>query len=74
MCLKIFPKKILFEKFPKIPFKESMNKYGTDKPDLRNPLIIQDISEIFVREDVKFEIFKKLYKSGSLIKAINKKN
>ena len=63
-------KKILFEKFPKIPFKESMNKYGTDKPDLRNPLIIHDISEIFVREDVKFEIFKKLHKSGSLIKAI----
>ena len=63
-------KKILFEKFPKIPFKESMNKYGTDKPDLRNPLIIHDVSEIFVREDVKFEIFKKLHKSGSLIKAI----
>ena len=63
-------KKILFEKFPKIPFKESMNKYGTDKPDLRNPLIIHDISEIFVREDVTFEIFKKLHKSGSLIKAI----
>ena len=63
-------KKILFEKFPKIPFKESMNKYGTDKPDLRNPLIIYDISEIFIREDVKFEIFKKLHKSGSFIKAI----
>ena len=63
-------KKLLFEKFPKIPFKESMNKYGTDKPDLRNPLIIHDISEIFVREDVTFEIFKKLHKSGSLIKAI----
>ena len=63
-------KKILFEKFPRIPFKESMNKYGTDKPDLRNPLLIYDISEIFSRNDVKFEIFKKLLKSGSLIKAI----
>ena len=63
-------KKMIFEKFPRIPFKESMNKYGTDKPDLRNPLLIQDISEIFGRDDVKFEIFKKLFKSGSLIKAI----
>ena len=63
-------KKMIFEKFPRIPFKESMNKYGTDKPDLRNPLLIHDISEIFGRDDVKFEIFKKLFKSGSLIKAI----
>ena len=63
-------KKIMFEKFPKIPFQESMDKYGTDKPDLRNPLLIFDISEIFKRDDVKFEIFKKLFKSGSLIKSI----
>ena len=67
-------KKMMFEKFPRIPFKESMNKYGTDKPDLRNPLLVYDISEIFSREDVKFEIFKKLLKSGSLIKAIVTKN
>ena len=38
----------------------SLKKYGTDKPDLRNPLIIQDITEIFVRDDVKFDIFKNL--------------
>ncbi len=63
-------KKLIFEKFPRIPFNESMNIYGTDKPDLRNPLLIYDISEIFNRDDVKFEIFKKLYKSGSLIKSI----
>ncbi len=62
--------KIIFEKFPRIPLKDSMNKYGTDKPDLRNPLLIHDISNIFGREDVKFEIFKKLFKTGSLIKAI----
>ena len=47
-----------------------MKKYATDKPDLRNPLLIYDISEIFKRDDVKFEIFKKLLKSGSLIKSI----
>ena len=40
-------KKIISEKFPRIPFDESMKKYGTDKPDLRNPLIIQDISTLF---------------------------
>ena len=37
-----------------------MLKYGSDKPDLRNPLIINDITEIFLRDDVTFEIFKKL--------------
>ena len=63
-------KKIMFENFPKIPFNEAMDKYGTDKPDLRNPLIIHDISKIFIREDVKFEIFNKLIKSGSVAKAI----
>ena len=36
-----------------------MIKYGTDKPDLRNPLVINDITEIFKRDDVKFDIFKK---------------
>ncbi len=67
---KFSEKKIVFEKFPRIPFREAISKYGTDKPDLRNPLIINDISQIFSRDDVKFEIFKKLFKSGSLIKAI----
>ena len=51
-----------------------MIKYGTDKPDLRNPLIINDITEIFLRDDVKFEIFKKLVKSGSKVRCIITKN
>ena len=63
-------KKILEEKFPKIPFKEAMKKYGTDKPDLRNPLIIYDITRIFERDDVQFDIFKKLVKSGAVVRAI----
>ena len=63
-------KKILFNKFPRIKYKESMLKYGSDKPDLRNPLIINDITEIFLRDDVKFEIFKKLVKSGSKVRCI----
>ncbi len=67
-------KKLLQIKFPRIPYKESMIKYGTDKPDLRNPLIINDITEIFSREDVKFDIFKKLVKSGSKVRCIITKN
>ncbi len=63
-------KRLLEKKFPRIPFKESMIKYGTDKPDLRNPLVINDITEIFLRDDVKFEIFKKLVKSGSKVRCI----
>jgi len=67
-------KKIISEKFPRIKFSDSMLNYGTDKPDLRNPLIIKDVTEIFSREDVKFEIFKKLVKSGSIVRAIVTKN
>ena len=62
--------KILSESFPRISYKESMEKYGTDKPDLRNPLQIKDITKIFTREDVKFDIFKKLVKSGAFVKTI----
>ncbi len=67
-------KKILYNKFPRISYKEAMLKYGTDKPDLRNPLEINDITEIFFRDDVKFDIFKKLVKSGSLVRCIVAKN
>ncbi len=67
-------KKFLHEKFPKIPYEDAMLKYATDKPDLRNPLEIYDLTEIFHREDVKFEIFKKLVKSGSIVRSIITKN
>ena len=63
-------KKITNEKFPRISYEEAMMKYGTDKPDLRNPLIIHDLTSLFTREDVKFDIFKKLVKSGSFVRAI----
>ena len=71
---KFSTKKILFEKFPRITFKDAILKYGSDKPDLRNPLEICDLTSIFTREDVKFEIFKKLVKSGSIVRAIKTKN
>ena len=63
-------KKIINKVFPRIPYEQSMLKYGTDKPDLRNPLVISDASEIFKREDVKFEIFKKLVSKGNIARSI----
>jgi len=67
-------KKLMFDKFPKISYADAMLNYGSDKPDLRNPLIINDITEIFTRDDVSFEIFKKLVKSGSKVRCIVTKN
>ena len=67
-------KKLLYDKFPKISYADAMLNYGSDKPDLRNPLLINDITEIFTREDVSFEIFKKLVKSGSKVRCISTKN
>ncbi len=61
---------IPYKKFPKITFEDAMLKYGTDKPDLRNPLLIYDVSEIFKREDVKFDIFKNLVKKGNVVRAV----
>jgi aspartyl-tRNA synthetase len=63
-------KKLMNEKFPRIPYEEAMLKYGSDKPDLRNPLLIYDLTNIFMREDVSFEIFKKLVKTGSKVRCI----
>jgi len=71
---KFSSKKILQDKFPRIPYKEAIEKYGTDKPDLRNPLVIEDITNVFERDDVKFDIFKKLVKAGAKVKAIVTKN
>ena len=71
---KFSTKRIINEKFPRIPYQEAMKKYGTDKPDLRNPLIIHDLTYLFNRDDIKFDIFKKLVKSGSIVRAIITKN
>ncbi len=67
-------KRLMYDIFPKIPYSEAMIKYGSDKPDLRNPLLINDITEIFSREDVSFDIFKKLVRSGSKVRSITTKN
>ena len=67
-------KKLQSENFPRISFEEAMKKYGTDKPDLRNPLIIYEVTNLFSREDVKFDIFKKLVQKGANVRAIITKN
>ena len=56
--------------FTRIKYKDSMLKYGTDKPDLRNPIKIFDVTEIMNREDVKLDIFKKSIAKGAIVRAI----
>ena len=67
-------KKIMYEKFPRIKYEDAMLKYGTDKPDLRNPLVIQNVTEIFKRNDVSLDIFKNLISKGSEVRCIVTKN
>ena len=71
---KFSKKKIENSKFPRITYENAMLKYGTDKPDLRNPLEICDLTKLFIRDDVNFEIFKNLVKKGSIVRAIVTKN
>jgi aspartyl-tRNA synthetase len=57
-------------KFPLIPYKDAMLKYGTDKPDLRNPLVISDVTDEFNEASVTFNAFKNLIKAGGVVRAI----
>ena len=56
--------------FPRITHADSMLKYGNDKPDLRNPLIICDVTEVFCRSDVEFRAFKSVIEGGGVVRAI----
>jgi aspartyl-tRNA synthetase len=51
--------------FPRIPYSEALLKYGSDKPDLRNPIVIADVGDVFARDDVEFKAFK-----GKTVRAI----
>ncbi len=57
-------------KFPRIAFAEAMLKYGSDKPDLRNPIVIADVTEEFAAESVTFNAFKNVIKGGGVVRAI----
>ncbi len=54
--------------FPRIPHAEAMLKYGSDKPDLRNPLLVSDVSEHFRASG--FGLFEKIVGSGGVVRAI----
>ena len=57
-------------KFPRIAYRDSMLRYGNDKPDLRNPLIIADVSQEFAAESVTFNAFRNVVRSGGVVRAI----
>ncbi len=63
-----FSRKSVDKDFPRITYKEAMLKYGSDKPDLRNPLLISDVTEIF--RDSGFNIFKSNIERGMVVRAI----
>ncbi len=54
--------------FPRIPYAEAMLRYGTDKPDLRNPLQIADANPVFADSD--FALFRKAIEKGGVVRAI----
>ncbi len=56
--------------FPMIPYAQAMLDYGVDKPDLRNPIKIADVTEVFERDDVAFRAFKEVIKAGGVVRAI----
>jgi aspartyl-tRNA synthetase len=61
-------RKVSGRPFPRIAFDQSMLKYGSDKPDLRNPIVIADVTEAF--RDSGFGIFAKGVAAGSIVRAI----
>src|SRR5262245_20415666 len=54
--------------FPRIPFEEAMTKYGTDKPDLRNPLLIADVTDVF--RGSGFAAFATAIEGGAVVRAV----
>ncbi len=67
-------KKINKNPFPRITFKDAMEKYGTDKPDLRNPIELKNVTKLFESDEVKLKIFKEIIKRKGIVKAIPVKN
>ena len=61
-------KKVTQAPFPRIPFREAMEKYGSDKPDLRNPLFMIDLSEFF--RNAGFKAFASTVANGGVVKGM----
>jgi aspartyl-tRNA synthetase len=58
------------QEFPLITYADAMLKYGSDKPDLRNPILIADVTDEFSRDGVTFNAFKSVIKKGGVVRAI----
>ncbi|MGD9539153.1 MAG: aspartate--tRNA ligase [Alphaproteobacteria bacterium] len=56
--------------FPRIAYRDAMLRYGTDKPDLRNPLEIADVTALFAKPEVEFKAFKGAIEKGAAVRAI----
>ena len=67
-------KKINKFPFPRIKYHDALEKYGTDKPDLRNPIEIINVTKIFKSDEVKLKIFKEIMEKKGVVKAIPVKN
>lgn len=61
-------KKVIDQKFPHITYEDSISKYGIDKPDLRNPIVISAANEVFAGSE--FSIFAKAIEQGAFVRAI----
>ena len=66
LFIEFAPKKNITQNFPRIPYLEAISKYGTDKPDLRNPTEMSDVTEIFTNSG--FKIFSDSIKKDSNVK------
>ena len=62
------PRKVTGFPFPRIPFAEALLSFGTDKPDLRNPLRIYDVGDVFAGSD--FKVFAGIVAKGGVVRAI----
>ena len=56
--------------FPKIPYREALAKYGSDKPDLRNPIEIVEVGDCFTQEGVEFRAFRGVVEAGGVVRGI----
>lgn len=62
------------EFLPNMKYADALSNYGSDKPDLRNPLVLCDVTSVFKRDDVTFNAFKGVIEKGGVVKAIRAPN